>query len=460
MSRLDDIYTEMDAHTAALTALTAEARTLSGTDGGDGGGPVTVTTGPELAAALLAGGAITAAPGLYVGNFVVSQPTHLQLDDGAILRPRDRREPVLRVRANDVEIVGGTIQNGEPDREVLVVGDLEATDAAAQPHHVVLRLLTIEAGPAGGHRAVALHGVDLTVEDCEILGFFEIGRESQGVWILNGPGPYTIRRNYIEASGECIMVGGSTVHIPDCIPSDILITENLCVKPAAWETLQPSPVIKNAIELKLGRRVEITHNTCDGNWDAGQDGSVILVTVRNQDGDCPWAAIDDVTIVGNTTKRCPKGFAVNVLGQDDRGAAYPSAQLRTLTIAHNLFTDSPNGVRIINGVADALTIENNTWPVVAGNFLQFGDTRATIVRSPLTFADNVTPQGAYGVSADGVAPGTPTLDQFCTIVTFTGNYLETHPDRVVPLPGDNTWFDDLPIDPVTFKVTDGSGKGY
>jgi hypothetical protein len=30
------------------------------------------------------------------------------------------------------------------------------------------------------------------------------------------------------------------------------------------------------------------------------------------------------------------------------------------------------------------------------------------------------------------------------------------------VPGENTWFNDgeLPLDPVTFKVTDGSGKGY
>jgi hypothetical protein len=462
MTRLDDIYDEMDAHIDALVKhskklrpLVDEARTLS-SEGGGGGDATIVSDAEELAEALLAGGAITAAAGTYVGNFVVSAPTHLTLL-GTTLQPLDALEPVLTVRSDDVYVLGGTVENGAPDRDTIIVGDFDATEADAQPRNVTFEDVTVQAGPQGGHRAFALHGAAITVRECRVYGFWEVGRDAQAVWMHNGPGPYTITDNYLEASGENILVGGDTIHIADCVPSDILIDGNVCAKPKEWKSLTPSPSIKNNIELKIGRRVLITNNICDGNWDAGQDGTPIVITVRNQNGDTPWAIVDEVTITGNTTKRCPKGFAISVLGMDD---VHPSQQTQTLSIDHNLFTDSPNGVKIGNGVARQLTMLNNTLPAVASNFLTFYDSRKSVVKSPFAFRDNVTKQGAYGISGDGTAPGTPALDKFCTNVDFNGNYLERHPARQIPVPGENTWFDELPIDPVTFKVTDGSGKGY
>jgi hypothetical protein len=463
MSRLDDIYDQMDAHADALVKhskklrpLIDEARAISSSGGGGGDVTIIVRTADELAAALLAGGAIIAQAGTYVGNFVIGKPTALTLT-GATLQPLDAIEPVLTVRANDVLVTGGVILNGAPDRDTVIVGDFFATDAAAQPRNVTFDDVTVQAGAQGGHRGFALHGAVITVRDCTVTGFWEVGRDSQAIWIQNGPGPYTIVENYLEASGENIMVGGDTIHIPDCVPADILIDGNTCAKPEAWKTQTPKPTVKNNIELKIGRRVTITNNVCDGNWDAGQDGTPIVLTVRNQTGDTPWAIVDDVVLEGNITRRCPTGYAVSVLGMDD---TYPSQQTRTLTIDHNLFTDSPNGIRIGNGVADDLRIFNNTLPAVTNNFLQFYDSRKSVVRSPFTFRDNVTKQGAYGISGDGTSPGTPTLEKFCVATDFNGNYLERHPERQIPLPGENSWFDVLPIDPTTFKVTDGSGKGY
>jgi hypothetical protein len=471
MSRLDQIYTEMEKHADAVVKhgkkikpLIDEARAISGEGGGggEGGGEpgeeTTVTTSDELTAALASGGTITAAPGTYAGNFVVGKPTHLTLT-GATLRPSDQFEPTLAVRANDVQIIGGTIENGAPDRDAVIVGEFECTDADEQPHRVEFVNVTVQAGADGGHRAIVLHGADITVRECNVLNFWEANRDSQAVWIHNGPGPYTIIGNYLEASGEIILTGGASIKIPDCIPSDILIDGNTCFKPDAWKTQTPKPTVKNSIELKVGRRVVISNNVCDGNWDAGQDGTPIVITVRNQDGDNPWAIVDDVTITGNTTRRCPKGFGVSVLGSDDE---HPSQQTQTLTVDHNLFEDSPNGIRILNGVATALQVFNNTIPKVKNNFLQFSDGRKPPVKSPFTFRDNVTPQGAYGISGDNTTPGTPTLDKYCAPVDFNGNYLEHHPAREIPVPGENTWFNEgeLPLDPNTYKVTDGSGKGY
>jgi hypothetical protein len=468
MTRLDDIYTEMDKHNDAITKhskklkpLIEEAQTIADGGGGEGGGEgggdeSTVTTAEELHEALLSGGVITAAPGVYVGNFVADVPTMLTLT-GATLRPDDQFEPTLQVSSDDVHVVGGLIENGAPDRDALIVGDFECTDADLQPHNVTFEGVEIRAGSKGGHRGFVLHGAGITVNNCRVTGFWEVGRDSQAVWMHNGPGPYTITNNYLEASGEIILTGGAPIKIPNCIPSDILIDGNTCFKPEAWKSQSPPPQVKNSIELKLGKRVVISNNVCDGNWDEAQDGSVIVITVRNQDGDNPWAIVDDVTITGNTTRRCPKGFGVSILGRDDE---HPSQQTQTLTIDHNVFEDSPNGIRVLNGVATALQIFNNTSAAVKSNFLQFSDDHKPPIKSPLTYRDNVTKQGDYGISGDGTSNGTPALEKFCTAIDFNGNYLERDPARPCPVPGENTWFDALPIDPETFKVTDGSGKGY
>src|SRR5678816_3204690 len=144
-------------------------------------------------------------------------------------------------------------KNGAPDRDTVIVGDFAATDAATQPDGVTFRQCVVQAGAKGGHRAFALHGKNLSILESRVLNFFEIGRESQAVWIHNGPGPYLVENNYLEASGENIITGGDTINIPNCIPSNVTIRGNHCFKPDSWRPVvgQPVIVVKNCIELKM-----------------------------------------------------------------------------------------------------------------------------------------------------------------------------------------------------------------
>ena len=423
-----------------------------------GGAGPTISTAADLTAALKVGGTARLAPGIYQGNFIITKPTVLSGGADAVLVPLDMLAPTLSIQASDVTVTGLTVRNGAPDRECVVVGNIAATEAATQPNRVTLDGIRVEAGATGGHRGIALHGMNLTVKNSRVTGFWEAGRDAQAVWINNGPGPYTVENNYLEGSGENILVGGDSIKIPNVVPSDIVIRGNVVAKPDSWRT--NGATVKNSIEVKIGRRVLIEGNTIDGNWRNGQDGSPILLTTRNQNGDNPWAVIDDVVVRANTTQRCADGFAVSILGADD---AFASQQMQTVTIEGNLFRESPNGFRIGNGVATALTIRHNTLPAVQSNFLQFYDTRPTLMVSPFTFVANVVLQGEYGVSGTNLGSGLPTLTAYTKLLAFTDNIIEKNPARTNLLPPGNTWVEPgalaTLLDPKTLKLLAGTA-GY
>jgi hypothetical protein len=420
-------------------------------------GGVTVTDAAALVGALRTGGAITVAPGTYSGNFTISKPTTLAAA-GATLVAADGFTPTLKVAANDVIVRGLAVQLGNPDRDAIVVGTADATSADAQPHRVRFEdVKVLPSAKGGGHRGFALHGSDITLQRVSVLGFYEKGRDSQAVWILNGPGPYAVLDSVLEASGENILIGGATPGIVGMNPADITIRGNTIRKPDSFRTLG---TVKNSVEAKIGLRVLVEGNTIDGNWTDGQAGSPIVITARGQ-GDCPWCTVDDVTIRGNTVRRAPDGFAVNVLGRDDSG---PSGQLRKLTIDRNLFAESPNGFQVINGVADALVVTNNTLPRVASRFLQFSGSTSTKVITPITFSRNVLRTGDYGIMGDGsTGPGLASLTSYTTVVEFSGNVIEMSDLRTIALPPNNQIVKAgalaALLNPTTLKLLAG-GAGY
>lgn len=422
---------------------------------------VTPATGAELTAALKVGGTIQLKAGTtYAGNFVIAKPTTLLGGDPltTVLAPLDTLSPVLRVEADDVTVRDLQIAPVAPDREWVVVGSSSATSADVQPHRVKLVNLTLRA-LNGGHRGIALHGSDLTVDQCHILGFWEAGRDSQGIWANNGPGPYTITNNEVEASGENILFGGDDPGIVGVVPSDIVISGNTFRKPETFRALSGSSV-KNNVELKNAKRVRIINNVIDGWWHAGQDAPVQF-TVRNQGGRCTWCVVDDVVFQGNLVRTSPEGFAVNILGRDSPNV---SAQTQTITIDHNLFQHSTKGVQVIDGVVGRLTITNNTFPGITDRMLSLARGGNAKVLTPLVFTRNVLKTGSYGITGDGsTSVGLASLTAYATVQDFTGNVIEMTPERTIALPPGNTIL--APgalaalLHPTTFKLLSGTA-GY
>jgi hypothetical protein len=402
-----------------------------------------VTNAAELTAALLSGGAIRLTPGRYVGNFAITvdgttlvgrdtlPDARVQPPDvaGVVLAPADPLSPALRVTASRVTVTGLTVVNGATDRETVVVGSDSATTAVQQPDDVTLDRIAVLAGESGGVRGIS-HTRKVTLTRSHVAGFWYRGRDAQAVLVVNGPGPYIFRDNYLEGSGENVMFGGATIRIKDCVPSDVEIVGNTLAKPEAWRTLKGT--VKNSLEFKAVRRALVENNVIDGSWKDAQDGSPILLTPRNQYGDNPWVVVEDVTIRGNIVRRTTDGFAVSILGRDNN---HPSRQTARVTIERNLFTDARNGIRVMGGVEGALTVRRNTFPAIAYNWFAFSGAGPP---TPLAVTGNVTRSGSYGISGDGSTPvGTPSL-KLTRVLAFSGNVIERTAVRNVSWPDGNT----------------------
>ena len=66
------------------------------------------------------------------------------------------------------------------------------------------------------------------------------GYDTQAICTWNGPGPFKIINNYLEAAGENVMFGGSPAAIPNLVPTDIEIRNNYFFKPLSWYVNDPS----------------------------------------------------------------------------------------------------------------------------------------------------------------------------------------------------------------------------
>src|SRR6185295_10756602 len=104
----------------------------------------------------------------------------------------------------------------------------------------------------------ALNSASTTIANSYISDIKSAQEDAQAIMGANGPGPYLIVNNYLEASGENILFGGADPFIQNLVPSDITIQQNYITKPLSWRG--QSWTIKNLIELKNAQRVTVNGN--------------------------------------------------------------------------------------------------------------------------------------------------------------------------------------------------------
>jgi hypothetical protein len=306
-------------------------------------------------------------------------------------------------------------------------GSRAQASLARVPHHLILERVYIHGNThAALRRGVALNSAWSAVIDSYIADVHEQGADSQAIAGWNGPGPFKIANNELQAAGENVIFGGADPAIPGLVPADIEVRGNHFFKPLSWRAGDPSYAgrpwtVKNLFELKNARRVLVEGNLFENNWAQAQNGFAVLFTVRNQGGGAPWSAVEDVTFRLNHLRH--SGSAVNVLGMDDR---YPSQRVQRILIRNNLFEDV-DGARwggpgrlfqVLGGPAD-LAIEHNTAFHSGDIISASGEPAARFV-----FRDNLVFQNMYGVGGDGTY-GDPlaTLTRYFPGGLFSGNIL-------------------------------------
>ena len=119
--------------------------------------------------------------------------------------------------------------------EIIRLGSSSEANAANQAHHIVIDRVYIHGDPKLGiKRGIALNSGDTTIVNSYISDVKAVGQDSQAICGWNGPGPYRIENNYLEAAAENVMFGGSTPSIQNLVPSNITIRRNHFSKNLAW----------------------------------------------------------------------------------------------------------------------------------------------------------------------------------------------------------------------------------
>jgi len=310
---------------------------------------------------------------------------------------------------------------GGGDLITLGDGSSAQTSLAQIPHDLVLDRLYIHGDAEQGQkRGIALNSASTIVTGSYISDIKLVGQDSQAICGWNGPGPYAITNNYLEAAGENLMFGGSDPSVPNLVPADITVADNYVTKPVSWRTEKWSA--KNLIELKNARRVTIARNVFENNWEGGQPGFAIVFTVRNQDGRCTWCQVDHVTFEQNVVRHSAAG--IKILGWDNN---HPSQQTQAILIRNNLFYDidskawGGNGyfVAMTDGARD-ITVDHNT--VVQGRASGLVQIDGPPVLG-FVFTNNLSTSGSYGIAGTGRGSGNSAIAGYLPGSEITRNVI-------------------------------------
>ena len=309
--------------------------------------------------------------------------------------------------------------------DLILLGNRPASPADV-PHDLVFDRVYIHGHPqVNARRGIALNGAAIAVIDSSIMDFHLLLEDSQAIASWDGPGPFKIVNNYLEAAGENVLFGGTDPSIQGLVPSDIEIRRNHFEKPLTWRVADPTYAgmpwaIKNHLELKNAQRVVIDGNLFEQNWPDAQGGTSVLFTVRNQDGTAPWSTVQDVTFTNNIVRRT--GSAIGMHGSDDIN---PSQPTRRVLIKSNVFDDvraarwggAGRLFEAFGGIED-LVIENNTGLQDGSILYAAGGTHSGFV-----FRNNLAPHNDYGVHGEGAGVGLDSLNRYFPGYVFEKNIL-------------------------------------
>lgn len=350
---------------------------------------------------------------------------------GSNLTALDTASGAHHFRIIGVEIVAASVaQPGYMD-DLIVLGSASEANAANLAHHLIIDRCYIHGDPNSGlKRGIALNSAHTDIINSQISDCHVVGADSQAIGGWNGPGPFRIINNRLEAAAENVLFGGAYASISGLIPSDIEIRLNLFTKPLAWRTTSPDPnnpnarwTVKNSLELKNARRVVIDNNIFENVWGetSNQYPAAIVFTPRvNESGDGA-AVVEDVRFTNNLVRHVPTVF--NIAGRD---SFTPSAGTRTrrILIANNLGVDVNTSwagdgrfLQILDGTQE-ITVDHNTV-FHNGVIIEAEGTP----HQQFIFRNNIVEHNDYGVHGADVGIGNAALATYFPNCIFRRNVI-------------------------------------
>jgi len=308
------------------------------------------------------------------------------------------------------------------------------------PQHLIVDRCYLHGDPSyGQRRGLALNSGDTQVLSSYFSDFKAVLMDTQAIAGWNGPGPYVIQNNYIEAAGENLLFGGSDPSIPNLVPSNITIRQNLFSRPMAWRAL--TWTVKNELELKNAAHVTIEGNTIENHWAAGQQGYAVVFTPRNQSGTAPWSVVRDIVFQNNIVRHVSGVF--NISGYDDLSL---SAQTKNIVVRNNLMYDvstvystpnnpAPGRLAVIGNGPSGITFDHNTVNHDGSSIMMLYAGKAPTGYTKIdgfVLTNNLFRANKYGIFGANVGSGTAAFTAYTPLAivlrnTFAGASAKSYP---------------------------------
>jgi len=300
----------------------------------------------------------------------------------------------------------------DPQRKVATVRPFQDVELGATgsqqntlsqvPQHFLIDRVYMHGDPTNGQRrGVALNSGDTQVLNSYFADFKGKNVDTQAIRGWNGPGPYLVENNYLEAAGENIMFGGSDPSVPNLVPTGITIRHNYISRPMAW--MNQGWTVKNEVEFKNAQNAVVEGNIIENHWVGGQQGSAIVVTPRNQSNTAPWSVVRDITFQNNIIRHVSSAF--NILGYDNLA---PSQQTESIVVRNNLLYDvsskytsnsvaGPARLAIVGAGPKNVTFDHNTIDNDGAStlFLYGGATPTGVQIAGFTLTNNLLKQNSW-----------------------------------------------------------------
>jgi hypothetical protein len=332
-----------------------------------------------------------------------------------------------RIMGLEITVAPGIYSNG-----VVTVGTGYETSVADLPSNILLDRLYIHGDKyTGGKRGVAMNARSVTVKGSYISDFKSTWQDAQAVCGWNGPGPFVIENNYLEASGENILFGGTPPTVPNNVPADIVIRRNHLYKPLSWRIGDPTYagvpwLVKNLLELKCSRRVVIDGNVMEYSWVHGQVGFAVLLTLKTNGGSC--AVLEDIAVTRNIIRHAAGAF--NILGHENGVGTGQRILIRDNIIEDINDAKWGGGYGNLAHIAKlaSLTFEHNTVFSSRGN-IYFYDRPS----SGFIYRNNIASEVIYMVCGEAAGCGNGSLATWAPGAVIAKNVFSGAPATSYPV---------------------------
>ena len=225
-------------------------------------------------------------------------------------------------------------KDGYGDIVQLGDGSSAQNQSSQVPYEIVFDRVYVHGHPLYGQkRGIALNSRSTTIRNSYIADIKTAGADAQAIGGWNGPGPFVIENNYLEASGEVFLLGGADPAIANLVSEDVSVRYNFMSRPMSWrDPIIPTPtgvtvVAGGAGTLPAGTYAyRVVARRPVGGGSIGTSAASAAITAASTGGALriTWTPVPDATeyqVFGRASAGATQYWTVTAATFTDTGAA-------------------------------------------------------------------------------------------------------------------------------------------